>query len=145
MKLLPVINKPAYKNLQIFGCIAYAKIPLGNKLAQRSEKCIFIGYVPNGYKLWSLRHNRPTCARDVVFDETKMFKDLTNEEKFLIGTTKLVSNTTSQMNKEQILIVNIYLHLCLLIIYLCLTHGCVTSPELDTYVYLHGADGACAI
>jgi len=95
-------RKPDYKNLHVFGCIAYAKTLPGNKLAHRSEKCIFLGYVPNGYKLWSLQHNRPICARDVVFDDTKFFKDLTKEEKSKILTGTPVLNTTSQIGNTNI-------------------------------------------
>lgn len=45
-------RKPDLKNLQFFGCDAYAKVfgPL-KKLDKRSKHYIFIGYAPSGYRL----------------------------------------------------------------------------------------------
>ena len=39
-------SKPDVSHLKVFGCIAYAHINLENrqKLDDKSEKCIFIGY-----------------------------------------------------------------------------------------------------
>lgn len=92
-------NKPNYETLHIFGCIAYVKMLPGNKLSPRSEKCIFLGYVPNGYKLWSLQHSRPICARDVVFDDTKFFKDLSyTEQEMLLKGTKNTGTPNTKIN-----------------------------------------------
>ena len=43
-------GKPNYDKLRIFGCKAYALIPKDDrrKLEQRSTKCVFLGYGPNG-------------------------------------------------------------------------------------------------
>ena len=51
-------KKPKIDHLRVFGCIAYAKLPIevigkGNKLAPRSIKCCFLGYYGNRmYRLW---------------------------------------------------------------------------------------------
>ena len=67
----------------------------GNKLAHRSERCIFIGYVPNSYILWSLRHNRPISACNVVFDDRKSYKGSTYKEKIKCsGAPQNVINAT---------------------------------------------------
>jgi transposase InsO family protein len=46
-------RKPDLSNLRLFGNTAYSKIlgPL-KKLEDRSKKFIFVGYAPNGYRLW---------------------------------------------------------------------------------------------
>lgn len=61
-------NKPDLKRLQIFGSEVYAKT-LGylNKLDSRSEKFLFMGYAPTGYRLWDERKQRIMIRRDVVF------------------------------------------------------------------------------
>lgn len=46
-------NKPDLSRLQNFDCIAYTKILiLLKKLDNRCEKYIFVGYAPNGYRLY---------------------------------------------------------------------------------------------
>lgn len=63
-------KKPNLKNLQIFGCEAYAKIlkPL-KKLDERSKSYIFIGYAPTGYRLWDKEKRKIKIARDVKFKD----------------------------------------------------------------------------
>ena len=64
---------PLYKNIRVFGCLAYAHNQRhgGDKFASRSKKCIFIGY-PYGKKGWSLYDldsGELFVSRDVVFKE----------------------------------------------------------------------------
>ncbi|XP_073153422.1 uncharacterized mitochondrial protein AtMg00710-like [Henckelia pumila] len=64
-----------YKQLRVFGCLAYAHVKQGN-LDPKAMRCIFVGY-PNGqkgYKVWNLESSGPRCfvTRDITFDETKM-------------------------------------------------------------------------
>ncbi|KAK9879752.1 hypothetical protein WA026_006815 [Henosepilachna vigintioctopunctata] len=63
-------NKPDLKRLQIFGSEVYAKT-LGylKKLESRSEKFLFVGYAPTGYRLWDERKQRIIIRRDVVFEK----------------------------------------------------------------------------
>jgi hypothetical protein len=75
-------NKPTYDNFEIFGCVAYSKIlPVQSKLDAKSEKCIFLEYTHNGYRLFSLEKPRLIVARDVDFEPTTLFKDLPESEK----------------------------------------------------------------
>lgn len=62
-------TKPDLKNLQLFGCTAYAKVlgPL-KKLDDRSKKFKFIGYAPQGYRLWDSKRQKITVSRDVRFE-----------------------------------------------------------------------------
>lgn len=55
---------------KLFGSNAYAKVlgPL-KKLDDRSEKFIFLGYAPNGYRLWNPRKRKIVISRDVKFEE----------------------------------------------------------------------------
>ena len=64
---------PSYKNIRVFGCLAYAHNQKhgGDKFASQSRKCIFIGY-PYGKKGWSLYDldsGELFVSRDVVFKE----------------------------------------------------------------------------
>ncbi|KAH9726310.1 hypothetical protein KPL70_008223 [Citrus sinensis] len=65
-------KQASYKDLKVFGCLAYALISQG-KLAPRAQKCVFIGYPEGtkGYKLWCTDRSPPKCivSRDVKFNE----------------------------------------------------------------------------
>lgn len=75
------LRKPNLSNLQVFGCNAYAKV-LGQtkKLDERSRKYIFVGYAPNGYRLWDERKRKVIIARDVVFEEQEIKMKENTEE-----------------------------------------------------------------
>ncbi|KAH9716240.1 hypothetical protein KPL71_021389 [Citrus sinensis] len=65
-------KQASYRDLKVFGCLAYAHISQG-KLAPRALKCVFIGYPEGtkGYKLWCTDLSPPRCiiSRDVKFNE----------------------------------------------------------------------------
>lgn len=65
-------KKPNLSGLAIFGNTAHAKVvsPL-KKLDDRTKEYIFIGYAPNGYRLWDSNKQEVIIARDVVFKKYK--------------------------------------------------------------------------
>ncbi|KAK3022595.1 hypothetical protein RJ639_046200 [Escallonia herrerae] len=72
-------GKPVnYSFLRVFGCIAYAHIDKEErkKLDSKSQKCVFIGYGGDeyGYRLWDYEHNKIIRNRDVIFDESRLYK-----------------------------------------------------------------------
>ncbi|KAK3020690.1 hypothetical protein RJ639_045596 [Escallonia herrerae] len=72
-------GKPVnYSFLRVFGCIAYAHINKEErkKLDSKSQKCVFIGYGGDeyGYRLWDYEHNKIIRSRDVIFDESQLYK-----------------------------------------------------------------------
>lgn len=77
-------KKPNLGNLQLFGCVAYAK-NLGylKKLEDRSIKYIFVGYGLNGYRLWDPIKRKIILSRDVIFGDisTNNFKDTQSKVK----------------------------------------------------------------
>lgn len=72
--------KPSVNHLRIFGCIGYAHIPKQKreKLDQKSEKVIFVGYSYNtkASKLYNPWTRKVIVSRDVIFDEDKTWKGL---------------------------------------------------------------------
>lgn len=61
------------KTLQIFGSTAYVKrLGLLKKLEERNKKLYFVGYAPNGYRLWNPQKKKIIIARDVKFLETNI-------------------------------------------------------------------------
>ena len=66
-------RKPRVEHLKVFGCVAYAHIPKENreKLDEKGEKCIFIGYSheTKGYRLYKPESKQLIISRDVIFDE----------------------------------------------------------------------------
>ncbi|KAK3005783.1 hypothetical protein RJ639_017384 [Escallonia herrerae] len=72
-------GKPVnYSFLRVFGCIAYAHIDKEKrkKLDSKSQKCVFIGYggYEYSYRLWDYEHNKVIRSRDVIFDESRLYK-----------------------------------------------------------------------
>ena len=68
--------KPCVKRLHVFGCVAYRLISkqFRNKFDSKTEKCIFIGYSENGYRLYDPIGDKIKFARNVIFDESKTFE-----------------------------------------------------------------------
>ncbi|KAK3032108.1 hypothetical protein RJ639_036322 [Escallonia herrerae] len=72
-------GKPVkYSFMRVFGCIAYAHIDKEErkKLDSKSQKYVFIGYGGDeyGYRLWNYEHNKIIRSRDVIFDESRLYK-----------------------------------------------------------------------
>ncbi|KAK3010015.1 hypothetical protein RJ639_011018 [Escallonia herrerae] len=67
-----------YSFLRVFGCIAYSHIDKEKrkKLDSKSQKCVFIEYGGDeyGYRLWDYDHNKIIRSRDVIFDESRLYK-----------------------------------------------------------------------
>ncbi|RLU16796.1 hypothetical protein DMN91_010864 [Ooceraea biroi] len=65
-------EKPDLSNCRVFGCEAFAK-ELGNlkKLDERSKQFTFVGYSPNGYRLWDASRRKIVMRRDVKFNEKR--------------------------------------------------------------------------
>lgn len=57
-------------NIELFGTIAYAKInEYLKKLDNRAKESVFVGYCPNGYRLWDPLKRRIFVSRDVIFTD----------------------------------------------------------------------------
>ena len=67
-------TKPSVKHLRVFGCLAYAHIPLKQrtKLDPKSEDCTFVGYDDDskGYRLFSHKRHSVIIRRDVTFNDS---------------------------------------------------------------------------
>lgn len=61
---------PDLSNLKLFGCAAYSKVLGLKKLEDRSKEFVFIGYAPNGYRLWDSEKRKIVISRDVKFQDT---------------------------------------------------------------------------
>ena len=72
-----------YYHLKILGCEAFVHIPKENrtKLDDKSMKCIFLGYADEdfGYRLWDPVKHKIIRSRDVIFNESEMFKRTVGE------------------------------------------------------------------
>lgn len=65
-------SNPTTSHLKVFGCIAYALVKSArHKLAEKSEKCIFIGYSLQSktYMLYNPTTKKMIISRDVMFNE----------------------------------------------------------------------------
>lgn len=67
-------KKPNLSNLREFGQVVYTK-KLGylKKLQDRSDKGIFVGYAPNGYRVWNPVTRKIYVSRDIKF--TNQFEE----------------------------------------------------------------------
>lgn len=66
-------HKPNISKLRVFGCVAYLHRPkqFCTKFGPKSEKYLFVGYCPNGYRLYDPVGRDIVTGRDVVFFEDK--------------------------------------------------------------------------
>ena len=78
-------KKPNVSHLKVFGCMAFAHIPDGQrqKLDKKSEKLRFVGYSihSKGYRLFDEKSQKVVIRRDVVFNETDFGHPVTREVK----------------------------------------------------------------
>lgn len=66
-----------YSKLKVFGCDAYRLTykHSGNKMIDKGEKLVFVGYAPGGYRLLNLNTRKIHLSRDVKFNENACLKD----------------------------------------------------------------------
>ena len=64
-------KRPGLSFLKIWGCEAYVKRQVSDKLASKSNKCLFVGYPKEtkGYYFYILSENKVFVARNGVFLE----------------------------------------------------------------------------
>lgn len=100
-------NEPIkLSKLKVFGCLAYLRMPkelITGKFESRSKKCYFIGYCPNGYKLWCPQERKILYGKDIIFNKEKFsFDDSTSEDwipKFNSLTDPEPDNSTVNSNE----------------------------------------------
>lgn len=65
-------RKPDVSHLRVFGSECYIHVPkqLRKKLGVKSEKVLFVGYAPNGYRVWN--GEKVIVARDAIFNEMEL-------------------------------------------------------------------------
>lgn len=78
-------QKPDIGHLRVFGCAAYAHIPVETgrkKLDDRARRCIFLGYTDTEsiWRLYDLATKRVFTSRDVRFDENTVYKHLQGQK-----------------------------------------------------------------
>lgn len=83
--------------MKVFDSLAYLHLPKElnpEKFDSRTLMCIFIGYCPNGYRLWNPRENKILYRNDVIFDESKNIKCLVEYDYQEEVTRKEVEDNT---------------------------------------------------
>ena len=71
---------PSLSFLKIWGCEAYVKRQISDKLAPKSDKCLFVGYPKEtkGYYFYNASENKVFLARNGVFLEREHMSKGTN-------------------------------------------------------------------
>ena len=71
---------PSLSFLKIWGCEAYVKHQISDKLASKSDKCLFIGYPKEtkGYYFYNAFENKVFVAWNGVFLEREFISKITN-------------------------------------------------------------------
>lgn len=98
-------SKPDLSKLRVFGCVGFVctlKEHLDGKFDKRSRRCIMLGYVENGYRVWSVSDKRIITARDVVFDESRnKFNDLEDFEDYIFDLTPVEKTDDSETEEAE--------------------------------------------
>uniref|UniRef100_A0A1Y1MQF0 Endonuclease n=2 Tax=Photinus pyralis TaxID=7054 RepID=A0A1Y1MQF0_PHOPY len=68
-------ERPDVGNLRIFGSTVYNHVrkEVRDKFDSKVEKCIMLGYVTNGYRLWNVEKGKVVLSRDTKFDEDTFY------------------------------------------------------------------------
>jgi hypothetical protein len=93
---------PNMSFLKIWGCDAYVKSKSDNKLAPRSEKCMFVGYPKEtrGYYFYNRHENKVFVAREAVFLEKEFVSRRHSGRKFELD--EVQEPQTEQVTRENI-------------------------------------------
>lgn len=102
-------TKENVSHLRVFGCVAYAHIPedIRNKLDDKSERCIFVGYSEKSkaYKLFNPITKKTIISRDVKFLEDQAWhekENATNENQPFAYTPESVDNSNHQESRQRL-------------------------------------------
>ena len=79
-------KRPSLSFLKIWGCEAYVKCQVSNKLEPKSDKCLFVGYPKEtkGYYFYKPIENKVFVARNGVFLEREFISKGTSGSKVQI-------------------------------------------------------------
>ena len=74
---------PSLSFLKIWGCEAYGKIQIPDKLAPKSDKCLFVGYPKEtkGYYFYNSSENKVFVAQNAIFLEREHISKGTSGNK----------------------------------------------------------------
>ena len=74
---------PSLSFLKIWGCEAYVKIQMPDKLAPKSDKCLFVGYPKEtkGYYFYNSSENKVFVAQNAIFLEREHISKGTSGSK----------------------------------------------------------------
>lgn len=87
-------KRPNANKFHVFGCDAFTHIPdqKRKKIDMKSEKNTFVGYAPNGFRLWSPTTNKIIVARDIVFHEKQLEKSPPEIEETIRQSNQMQNN-----------------------------------------------------
>ena len=70
-------RKPTFKHIRIWGCPAYVKRLMGDKLDARSDLCYFVGYPEDsfGYEFYYVSEAKVFVSRNATFLEWEFLRD----------------------------------------------------------------------
>ena len=100
-------KSPNLSFLKIWGCEAYVKRQISDKLAPKSDKCLFIGYPKEtkGYYFYNAFENKVFVVRNGVFLEKEFISKRTSDstvqlEEIQDPQTSIVPSMQSQLDQQ---------------------------------------------
>ena len=98
--------KPNMQDLKLFGCLAYAFVPVEkrSKLEQRARKATFVGYRDvhgyEAYRLFDSTKNTFFYSRIVKFDESPFLESTTPTHNLKNNTREQIHHHSSSISKR---------------------------------------------
>ena len=96
-------KKPYLSHLKVWGCPAYVKRTVSDKLEAKFDKCLFVGYPKEmiGYKLYNTLEQRLLVSKHVVFLEKEFILREDNGSKVELGEIQDALTDTSHLTEPE--------------------------------------------
>jgi len=93
---------PNISYMKIWGCEAYVKVKTDNKLAPRSEKCIFVGYpTSRGYYFYKPQANQVFVSIEAVFLEKEFISRRQSGRNFELNEIQEVQEPQTEVETQE--------------------------------------------
>ena len=94
-------KRPSLSFLKIWGCEAYVRCQVSDKLGPKSNKCLFVGYPKETNHFYNPSENKVFVARNGIFLEKEFISKRTNGSKVHLEEVREPQNSIAPQVETQ--------------------------------------------